>query len=387
MSQIVQYNPNLTHARVVSALTFMLINVGQVSYVNHVTGIQTRTSQVNGIVFLRILVMLMIAYLLDKHKCKITKRSLFYIWIWLFMEECSKSTCYDTITRVAAIIGVPRAALPFTSKAKGTYAATATITYQGLQINLRVGAVITSWYTNVIFGIENGHNLEMVEFAGIDVPANKHSLSDEDRKRLENTVVLIVEKEDIFDGLKLNNILDRDHPVILIDAQGCAAIDLLGMLTWFKNELLDKFDVKLKYILGVADNAPSGWNIMINVWEKNSEVEAEDILHNEVDYIGPFHEHEDEFTNLLMHDELTENDLKVIDGLKKNECIVNNQERLEIVNSFIEKGYSRQLEYYRKKELIMWIFNQIDQRLDTLGETLMDTDDNESEMEMEIVSV
>jgi len=142
--------------------------------------------------------------------------------------------------------------------------------------------------------------------------------------------------------------------------------------------MMTVYGVDLTIVLGCADNAPSGFNVLSNCWEKLSEVQAEDELHVEVDCLGPFHCHESEFPGLQgggLRADITDDDRQVINQLRRSEHFVNNPQRLAILDSFIDKGYTRQLEFYGRVPLVLWLFKEIKRRVDNV-DIDMETDED-----------
>jgi len=163
-----------------------------------------------------------------------------------------------------------------------------------------------------------------------------------------------------------------------VETAGCAAIYHLGILAWFKVAMMTVYGVDLTIVLGCADNAPSGYNVLSNCFEKLSEVQAEDELHVEVDCLGPFHCHESEFPDLQgggLRADITDDDRQVINQLRHSEHFVNNPQRLAILDSFIKKGYTRQLEFYGRVPLVLWLFKEIKRRVDNV-DIDMETDED-----------
>ena len=378
--QLTQYSQVEISRRVEESLCFMLTSATngdrEVQYLDHVTGLPTRTQRVGRRAFLRILVMTMIIHTLLIYKCGWCKRCIYYIWIILFFELGKDSTFYDTIVRVAEINGVPRSLLPIRSKGKGTIAGTVTIQIHGRVVDLRLnnGIVATDDFQRSAQGLDEA-GLKLLEIGGVQAPNHPDDLSTEQVAYLSKTVFLIVEKEGIYNDLLCNGLLKQGYSIVILETEGCAAAFHLGTLAFFKQELRTVYGVESPRVLACVDNAPSGiGNVMSNCWELNSKVKAEDELHTFVDCIGPFHKHESAFPNLLLRAGITDNERQVVNQLRRSVHFVNNPDRLVILDSYIEKGYTCQLEYYGRVPLVKWIFKEIQRRVESNTEDSMEID-------------
>jgi len=212
--------------------------------------------------------------------------------------------------------------------------------------------------------------IKIVELNGVDVPANPADLSEEERAKVSNLHFSVFEKEGAMKDLVNHSEILSQHPGILMETTGLAASNMPEVLAWYQREIETKYGVTVKCRLGFADNAPSGMEVLRQMETSKCDINA----CAPIKMMGPFHEHESEFKGLVMKAALTDQDIKTYKSLKKK--FENDEARLATLESFMDKKYTRQLEYYGRGQLTKWLVKVIGEEVGRkevgMGEDEMD---------------
>ena len=378
LTPVNQYNNNEINRRLFNLLRFMIqgINIG----INQVQYHHNQQIQILGTVsFLRVLMMVSMMVVLVRFNSRYGKRCIIYIYIWIFTfgeKPCKKESIIVSLDlvliKISNLTQTPRSILPITPKdCSGSIVGSCKLQLGNKIIDLTsIQQLNVNMYAKDYWGVSMPEGeLKIIELNGVNVPAKPADLSREERAKVSNLQFSVFEKEGVMKDLVNHSEILSQYPGILMETTGKATSSMPEVLAWYQREIKTKFGVSVECRLGFADNAPSGMEVIRQMETSKCDINA----CAPIKMMGPFHEHESEFEELVMKDALTDQDIKTYKSLKKK--FENDEARLATLESFMEKKYTRQLEYYGRGQLTKWLVKVIGEevgRKEVAGEEPMD---------------